>query len=87
MKYFVADRLWFRSPRRYVICKGYRDSERLVAEYLMSVNGDLNECKDTDKDIASAVPLDILLEDAEFCDYLTKSNERWAPCSRRGLLE
>lgn len=64
------------NSERYVVCKGYRDdSERLVAEYLVSVNSDLNDYKNTDKDITSVVPLDILLEDTSFCDYLTQSNE------------
>ena len=64
---------------RYVVCEGFRDPDRTVFQYLIGVNDTLNELRLNDKgnDVKEVVPLEMLLEDAEFFQYMKNSNERW----------
>ena len=36
---------------RYVVCHGFRNTSRSVAEYLFDINDKLNELKDTEEDV------------------------------------
>lgn len=65
----------FSVLHRYVVCKGYRDDQRLLSDYLIAANQELNDMKKTNEDITSLVPLDIIMQDKGFCDYMKKSNE------------
>ena len=66
------------SSCRYVVCEGYRDTDRVVYQYLIGVNDTLNDLhkNEPDRDVKEVVPLEMILEDAEFFQYVKSSNER-----------
>lgn len=63
---------------RYVVCEGYRDPERIIYQYLIGVNDTINDLRlqNQDSDVKEVVPLETLLGDQEFFDYVKASNER-----------
>ena len=63
---------------RYVVCEDYRDLNRTVYQYLIGVNDTLNDLQanEKDKDVKEVVPLEMLLEDKDFFNYVKSSNER-----------
>jgi cap1 methyltransferase len=67
------------NSERYVVCKGFRNDSRSVADYLFDVNDQLNELKDDEEDesdVLEVVPLEVLQQEEEFMTYVTKSNDR-----------
>nr|XP_039259182.1 cap-specific mRNA (nucleoside-2'-O-)-methyltransferase 1-like [Styela clava] len=75
------------NSERYVVCRGYKDEQRLIGDFLLSINQTLNEMKGTDYDVNSVVPLDLLMEDTGFCEYVKQSNERIADAQSRALAK
>ncbi|XP_076817164.1 cap-specific mRNA (nucleoside-2'-O-)-methyltransferase 1-like isoform X2 [Clavelina lepadiformis] len=77
------------NSERYVVCEGYRDSDRQIFAYLMEINDSINEFKSSNpgKDVKSVVPLDVLLDDTEFFNYVKSSNERIAAEQSKALAK
>jgi len=62
------------NSERYVVCSGFRDTERLMSEYLLHVNNEMNELKDLDEDVNDVFPMESMLEDDQFFKYIKNSN-------------
>jgi len=63
------------NSERYVVCSGFRDDEqRLMSEYLLHINNEMNELKQTDEDVTDVFPMESMLEDVDFFSYVKSSN-------------
>ncbi|XP_071441428.1 cap-specific mRNA (nucleoside-2'-O-)-methyltransferase 1 [Hetaerina americana] len=62
------------NSERYVICKWKREDCNDIQDYMFSINERLWQLKKGDRDVLEIVPLEIMKEDSNFLDYLTKSN-------------
>ena len=62
---------------RYIICKWKREDCDTIADYMFHVNERLWKFGSTSQtDIVEVVPLNVLLSDSKFCDYIVSSNNR-----------
>ncbi|XP_014367427.2 cap-specific mRNA (nucleoside-2'-O-)-methyltransferase 1 [Papilio machaon] len=62
------------NSERYLVCKWKRVGTESVEQHLFSVNSMLWRGLDKESDVTSLVPLSVLQEDTEFCEYIYKSN-------------
>ncbi|XP_066586803.1 cap-specific mRNA (nucleoside-2'-O-)-methyltransferase 1 [Prorops nasuta] len=74
------------NSERYLICKGKRSHTDDIMKYLDKVNHQLLE-KDDDKDVIELVPLEILISDQAFYNYLKDSNNYIGKKQIAGLLK
>ena len=58
------------------MCSGFRDDDqRLMSEYLLHINNEMNELKNNeDEDVTDVFPMESMLEDVEFLNYVKNSN-------------
>ena len=64
---------------RYIVCKGLKPNKKSVQHYMHFINVDLNKYMSavSTEDVTDVVPLEILLDDKPFFDYVLQSNESW----------
>ena len=69
------------NSERYIICKWKRQDSKCIADYLFEINCRLNElgfsqlgCTKSDIDINHIVPLDLMMQDHGFINYMRNSN-------------
>lgn len=74
------------NSERYLICRGKRFDVSAVIEHLKQANLHLL-MKQKNKDVVDLVPMEILLEDDKFYDYLKSSNEDLGKKQIVGLLK
>lgn len=62
--------------RRYVVCKGLKSGIEDVRDYLFRVNIRLNQLRNSDVDVNLIVPLNVIKDNQDFCNYIVQSNEK-----------
>ena len=63
----------------YIVCEGAQPFKAEIEKYLLDINESLNKYfrdQNSDQDIESIVPLDLLKKDKNFYNYIKKSNEK-----------
>ncbi|XP_002738079.1 cap-specific mRNA (nucleoside-2'-O-)-methyltransferase 1-like [Saccoglossus kowalevskii] len=73
------------NSERYVVCQGLRSDTKPIHDYLFEVNIHLNKLENTNQDITDVVPLEMIKEDRNFFEYVTKSHESLAIQQARAL--
>ncbi|GFR69137.1 CAP-specific mRNA (nucleoside-2'-O-)-methyltransferase 1 [Elysia marginata] len=75
------------NSERYIVCKGLKPNKQPVQEYMHLINVDLNKYMSavSTEDVTDIVPLETLLDDKPFFDYLLESNEHLAKIQAIGL--
>ncbi|GFN74585.1 Cap-specific mRNA (nucleoside-2'-o-)-methyltransferase 1 [Plakobranchus ocellatus] len=65
------------NSERYIVCKGLKPNREAVQHYMHLINVDLNKYMSavSTKDVVDIVPLEMLLNDKPFFDYIFQSNE------------
>ncbi|KAK3708214.1 hypothetical protein RRG08_023623 [Elysia crispata] len=68
------------NSERYIVCKGLKPNKKSVQHYMHFINVDLNKYMSavSTEDVTDVVPLEILLDDKPFFDYVLQSNESLA---------
>lgn len=67
------------NSERYIICECALESKSIIQEYLYEINDILNRTfrnESKDEDVVSIVPLENLVNDNEFFNYIYESNEK-----------
>ncbi|XP_072031991.1 cap-specific mRNA (nucleoside-2'-O-)-methyltransferase 1-like [Amphiura filiformis] len=77
------------NSERYVVCKGLRPGADAIHDFMFDLNIQLNQLKDAGDthDILHAVPLDVIMADHEFTQYMTEQNERQARTQSQALAK
>ncbi|KAF6208213.1 hypothetical protein GE061_016665 [Apolygus lucorum] len=64
------------NSERYIICKHKRSDSGPIRDYMFEINKRIHELKleDPDSDVNSIVPMNVLMGDEQFYNYLVRSN-------------
>lgn len=75
------------NSERYIVCKGLKPNKQPVQDYMHLINVDLNKYMSavSKEDVTDIVPLQTLLNDKPFFDYMLQSNEYLAKIQAIGL--
>lgn len=74
------------SSERYLICKWMRKNVKGIQKHLNEIYNSMCIMRDQSTDIVELVPLDILMEDKEFYEYIQKSNNEISHYQTKHLL-
>ncbi|XP_067884484.1 cap-specific mRNA (nucleoside-2'-O-)-methyltransferase 1 isoform X2 [Heterodontus francisci] len=75
------------NSERYVVCRGLKAETDPVRDYLFTVNQKLNFLRNSEQDVSSVVPLDIIKLDSGFYNFMVQSNERHAAAQIKALAK
>ena len=82
------------NSERYIICKGKRQDSKPIADYLLEINCRLNEIgfttlggTESEIDINHIVPLEVIMNDNAFFNYIRDSNDTLGEWQIMGLAK